>query len=119
MKIHEKIKKLRQEKGWSQTQLANKLGVHSQHISRYERGNSNPSADTLSKFAEVFGVSVDYLLNEEADNINAYRIKDKQLQKYFEEVDQLNEEDKSLIKGVIDSVLVRNKVKDLASEKKF
>jgi transcriptional regulator with XRE-family HTH domain len=119
MKIHEKIKMLRQQKGWSQTQLANKLDVHSQHISRYERGNSNPSAETLTKFAEVFGVSVDYLLNEDAENISAYQIKDKQLQRYFEEVDQLNEEDKNLIKGVIESVLVRNKVKDLASDKKL
>lgn|GEM_PF-590760 len=119
MKIHEKIKMLRQQKGWSQTQLANKLNVHSQHISRYERGNSNPSAETLTKFAEIFGVSVDYLLNDDAENVSTYQIKDKQLQRYFEEVDKLNEEDKNLIKGVIESVLVRNKVKDLASDKKF
>lgn len=119
MKISEKIKKLRAEKGWSQAQLANKLGVHPQHISRYETGGSSPSAEALAKMAEVFGVSVDYLLDEDSENTGTHRIKDKQLQRYFEEVDKLAEEDKNLIKGVIDSVLVRNKVKDLASDKKF
>ena len=119
MKIHEKIKMLRQKKGWSQTQLANKLGVHSQHISRYEREKSNPSAETLIKFADIFSVSVDFLLNEETENISPYKIRDKQLQRYFEEVDQLDEENKNLIKGVIESVLIKHKVKDLASDKKF
>jgi transcriptional regulator with XRE-family HTH domain len=116
MMIHEKIKKLRQQKGWSQTQLANKMGVRSQHISRYERGNSNPSAETLSKFAEIFGVSVDYLLSEDEENTNTYKIKDKQLQRYFEEVDNLDEEDKNVIKNLIDAVLIRKKVKNLTSE---
>jgi transcriptional regulator with XRE-family HTH domain len=116
MMIHEKIKKLRQQKGWSQTQLANKMGVRSQHISRYERGNSNPSAETLSKFAEIFGVSVDYLLSEDEKNTNTYKIKDKQLQRYFEEVDNLDEEDKNVIKNLIDAVLIRKKVKNLTSE---
>jgi transcriptional regulator with XRE-family HTH domain len=119
MKISEKIKKLRQEKGWSQTQLANKLGIHPQHVSRYERGVFTPSAETLTKIGEVFGVSADYLLNEETNDSTGYLIKDKQLQRYLEEVDKLSEADKTLIKEVIESVLVRNKVKDLASEKKF
>jgi transcriptional regulator with XRE-family HTH domain len=116
MMIHEKIKKLRQQKGWSQTQLANKMGVRSQHISRYERGNSNPSAETLSKFAEIFGVSVDYLLSEDEETTNTYKIKDKQLQRYFEEVDNLDDEDKNAIKNLIDAVLIRKKVKNLTSE---
>ena len=119
MNISEKIKKLRKDKGWSQTQLAKKLNIPSQNVSRYERGVFTPSTEALAKFAEVFGVSVDYLINDEADDAGAYKIKDKQLQRYFEEVDKLNEEDKNLIKGLIESVLVKSKVKDLASDKKF
>ena len=55
MKIHEKIRKLRLEKGWSQAQLGNKMNVKPQNISRYERGVFTPSAETLAKFAAVFG----------------------------------------------------------------
>jgi len=119
MNISEKIRKLRQEKGWSQTQLAKKLNTQSQNISRYERGVFTPSTEALAKFAEVFGVSVDYLLNDDAEDAGAYQIRDKQLQRYFEEVDKLSEEDKNLVKGLIESVLIKNKVKDLASDKKY
>jgi transcriptional regulator with XRE-family HTH domain len=118
MKISEKIKKLRLEKGWSQTQLANKLGIHPQNVSRYERGPTMPSTEAMSKFAEVFGVSVDYLISDESGDSSAYKIKDKQLQKYLEEVDNLSEKDKDLVKGLIEAVLVKDKVKDLV-EKKF
>lgn len=106
------------EKGWSQTQLANKLGIHPQNVSRYERGPITPSTEALSKFAEVFGVSVDYLISDEAADSTTYKIKDKQLQRYLEEVDNLSEKDKELVKGLIEAVLVKDKVKDLA-EKKF
>ena len=119
MNISEKIKKLRQEKGWSQTQLAKKLNTQSQNVSRYERGIFTPSTEALSKFAEVFGVSVDYLLNGEAEDTETYKIKDKQLQRYFEEIDNLGEADKNLAKGVLEAILVKSKVKDLASDKKF
>ena len=111
MKISEKIKKLREDKGWSQTQLAKKLNMQSQNISRYERGLFIPSTETLTKFAKIFGVSTDYLLSE-AEDSGEYYFKDKQLLSYFEEVDKLNEKDRNLIKGLIESVLAKNKIKD-------
>lgn len=119
MNISEKIRKLRQDKGWSQTQLAKKLNIPSQNVSRYERGVFAPSTEAMAKFAEVFGVSVDYLLSEELEDAGAYKIKDKQLQRYFEEADKLDEEDKNTIKSLIDAVLVRSKVKNLTSDKNF
>jgi transcriptional regulator with XRE-family HTH domain len=119
MNISKKIKELRMGKGWSQTQLAKKLNTQSQNISRYERGVFTPSTEAIAKFAEVFGVSVDYLLNDEAKNVGAYKIKDKQLQRYFEEIDNLSEEDKNLAKGVLEAILVKSKIKDLTSDKKF
>jgi hypothetical protein len=65
----------------------------------------------------VFGVSVDYLLNDNSEDSSAYKIKDKQLQKYLEEVDNLNEKDKELVKGLIEAVLVKDKVKGLFEKK--
>jgi hypothetical protein len=65
----------------------------------------------------VFGVSVDYLLNDNSEDSSAYKIKDKQLQKYLEEVDNLNEKDKEIVKGLIEAVLVKDKVKGLFEKK--
>lgn len=65
MTFGEKIKKLRTEKGWTQEQLAQKIGKRSRAIVRYERGESYPrSRETYHKLAELFSVDVNYLLTE-------------------------------------------------------
>jgi DNA-binding XRE family transcriptional regulator len=55
-----------QERGWSQTELADRIGVDPSQISRYEQGRITPSADVIVRFAEAFNVSTDYLLVDDA-----------------------------------------------------
>jgi transcriptional regulator with XRE-family HTH domain len=63
--LSERIKELRMKKGWSQDDLADRMGMNRANISNYERGtNKNIPSDTLKKFADVFGVSSDYLLGK-------------------------------------------------------
>ena len=57
-----RIAALRRQKGLSQAQLAEQLGVSPSAVGMYEQGRREPSADTLVALSEVFGVSVDYLL---------------------------------------------------------
>lgn len=57
-----RLKKLRELKGLSQAELAKKMFVTHQVISRYEAGSYEPPLDTLAKLAEEFQVSTDYLL---------------------------------------------------------
>ncbi len=102
-----KIKKLRKAKGLSQQELANILGVHSKHVSRYENNFSNPSLDVLLKLRDLFHVSLDYLVTD--DDSQDFEYKHKELEKYFNEDDKLNEEDKQVIKKVIESILIKNK----------
>lgn len=60
-----RIKELRVKKGWSQDDLADKMGMTRANISNYERGiNKNVPSETLKKFADKFGVSSDYLLGQ-------------------------------------------------------
>ena len=54
-KIHEQIKAAREKKGWSQAQLAEKLGVQQSRISELETGVSNPSKEMLEAIAEALG----------------------------------------------------------------
>lgn len=55
---------LRKEKGLSQIQVAELLGVSRQAISRWEQGAALPTTDNLLKLAELYGVSVEALLKE-------------------------------------------------------
>lgn len=69
MTLAEKIQKLRQEKGLSQEQLAERLEVSRQAVGKWEGGQSRPDMDKLITLAELFGVSTDYLLKEDGEPV--------------------------------------------------
>lgn len=56
------LKKLRKSKGLSQLQLALKLGLSQNTVSRYENGQREADYQTLVMFADFFDVSIDYLI---------------------------------------------------------
>lgn len=58
---------LRKQNGLSQQDLADRLGVSRQAISRWETGAVQPLADSVKSLAQVFQVSTDYLLNDDLD----------------------------------------------------
>ncbi len=63
MKIFQKrLNELRKQFGYSQRHSAKMLGISQPSYIRYEIGNSEPSLENLCKIADIFEVSVDYLL---------------------------------------------------------
>ena len=67
-KIAENIKKLRKQHHLSQQELADKIFVSHQTISGWESGRTDPDVDSIQKLAEIFCVSVEYLIAGE-DNV--------------------------------------------------
>lgn len=65
MSIHEKIQLLRKRKGWSQEELAARLSVSRQALSRWELGTAVPDTANVLRLSKVFGVSTDQLLRDE------------------------------------------------------
>lgn len=63
MKVGHIISKLRYEKGYSQIELAEKIGVTKGAIGMYETDKRKPNYDILIKLADLFGVTTDYLLS--------------------------------------------------------
>ena len=70
MKFCEKLKLLREEKEMSLAEFATLLGTSKQVISRYERGENTPKITTVAHYAEVLGVSLQYLVNDECTDRN-------------------------------------------------
>ncbi|MBO5983268.1 MAG: helix-turn-helix transcriptional regulator [Clostridia bacterium] len=68
MTLQEKIIKLRKKNGWSQEELADKLYVTRQAVSKWESGNSLPDVEKIVHMSKLFGVTTDYLLNEEMES---------------------------------------------------
>ena len=67
MILADKIINLRKKNGWSQEELAEKLGVTRQSISKYEGAQSIPDLDKILKLSEIFGVTTDYLIKGELE----------------------------------------------------
>jgi len=64
----EKLRELRKERGLSQEDLANKLDLSRQSVSKWELGVSMPDLDNVIKLSELFDVSIDYLLKDRKSN---------------------------------------------------
>ncbi len=62
--LSEKIINLRKSRGWSQEELAERLNVSRQSVSKWESGISNPDLDKIVAMSALFGVSTDYLLKD-------------------------------------------------------
>ena len=61
--ISERITALREQRGWSKTYVAKKLGLNLSTYANYEYGNREPDISTLQKIADLFNVTTDYLIN--------------------------------------------------------
>ena len=65
MILADKITQLRKKNGWSQEELAEKLEVSRQAVSKWESAQSVPDLNRVLQLSELFGVSTDYLLKDE------------------------------------------------------
>jgi len=94
------IASLRDRKGLSQTELAEKSGVSRVMIGKYERGEAMPSIDAAKKIADALEVSLDYLVGE---GINSKL--DKQALKRLQDLEQLEDDKKKTLFDLIDTYI--------------
>jgi len=115
MSLGQRIKRLRQEKGWSQAQLGLKLSVHQKQISGYERDVHVPSSELLIRISEAFDVSLDYLVSGGKETSQRIEVADRELIRHMEAVDKLPDRDKEAIKAVLESFILKHRFQQLAS----
>lgn len=99
MNFHERLKSARKNKGLLQNEAAQKVGIRNNTLSQYESGERQPDFDTLVKLADLYDVTVDYLLKgtnskEEKKNENLF----------FFDIEGLTEEEIEDIKRHIEYV---------------
>lgn len=100
MTISERIRLIRQQKNMSQKTLAENADVNIKSLSRYELGSSIPPADIVKKIADALQVSTDTLLSDEK-----IEIKDKELMKKFEVIQNMTGETKQTVLHFLDLVI--------------
>ena len=65
IEIANRLQQLRKQKGYSQEQLADELGISRQAVSKWERAEASPDTDNLICLARLYGISLDELLSTE------------------------------------------------------
>jgi transcriptional regulator with XRE-family HTH domain len=110
MTLGQKIAELRRSKGWTQTQLAEKVGVHPSHITRWERDKNQPSASGLNELAQHFEVSVEDLTKAHSKRLLQESIQDDELLSHFKKIQDLDKDDQATIMQVIDAFIVKKRM---------
>ena len=113
--LGDRIFKLRKEANMSQYQLAKKLDIHQKNIGKYEKNEYTPSALIVRDIAKVFGVTADYLLfgSEAGTSAGMIKIKDRQLAQWLQELDNVDEETRMVVVGVLKLAVNSSKAKKL------
>lgn len=83
--MNERIRQLRTDKGVTQQELADALGITQQAVGRWERGLATPDSSTLPRIADYFGVTVDELLGRDTKPAPIVEKKPKDLKKILEQ----------------------------------
>ena len=117
MSLAKKIVQLRKERNLTQKELASIVGVHFSHMSRYERGISLPSIDVVKKLAQMFHVSADYLLFDDAQAMVRANIADQELLQQFERLSRMSEREKTAVKTVLEAVILKHHLEGMLGVK--
>lgn len=112
MTIGERIRKLRRERNWTQVELGQRVGIDKRNISRYESGRLTPSARTLRRFAEAFGLDPDELAAEKPARPEL-ALTDPELLRLFQDIATLPEGDRTAVKTVLNLIVKQHRVQQL------
>ena len=110
----DRLRQLRKQKNLSQTEMAKLAGLRFMHYGRYERGEFQPKANALKRLADALGVSGDYLMEGTPEEAGKARFENLEFLRQFQEVEKLPEEDKLVIRRLIEAFLLKKKIQDLA-----
>ena len=99
--FHENLKTMRKAKGYTQEELAIKLNVVRQTVSKWEKGLSVPDADALSRIADVLDTDVSTLLGEEIIEETDKNAVAQQLAKINGQLAMKNQRSKTIWKVIV------------------
>jgi len=107
--LAERLKTLRAEAGWSQSELAEKIDSDGRQVSRYENGRITPSLEALVRIAETFNVSVDYLVVADAHRRPLHSAENL----LGDKLADLDPDDQAAMLKVLDALVMKHKLQAL------
>lgn len=104
-----RLKKLRKQKGWTQKELANQIDIRFAQLNKYECGMHIPPIEKLVQLGDVLGVTLDYLIMGNRNQIKA--LHNMRLIERLQELESFDSGDQEAIITMIDAMIVKRRVK--------
>ena len=108
MTLGEKLKLLRDEKGWTQDYLGELINSHGRQISKYENDRVTPTIELIIRFAKIFKVSIDYLVFEDSPRFNIKHANNLDLIDILGSINELEDDKKRALKLIIRALSEKN-----------
>jgi len=89
------------------------IEVHFTQVSRYERGETKPNAEAMTKMARALNTTVDYLMNGSTSELVESAGLDKELIDRFKQVQELGAEEKKTVLSLLDAFIAKSRIQDL------
>lgn len=117
MSFGKNLAKFRKEKSLTQEELVKISGVAISQIRRYETDKSTPSLDAIIKLGKALGVSIDEMIFDKAAGIAENKIIDRELLGQFEFISGMDEDEKYVVKKILEGVIVKHQVEKVIKPK--
>ncbi len=107
--IGKSIKKIGEQKGLMQKEVAFTANMQASNYSKIESGQRDISIEALDKIAPLFGMTVDEIIHyEDSKKPTPIKVEDKAATEKIQLISQLDDEDKNAVYRIIDGMLTKN-----------
>ena len=109
MSITNNIRKIREQKGLRQKEVYTFLEIGKSVYSKIENGGREATVQELIKLSQLFGMSIDQIINFEGDTPSPVTLKDKTILEQNRLFNELDEEDRQTVLKIVDKMLTTKK----------
>lgn len=106
------IKRLREEKGLLQKEVAAEMSLGISHYSKIENAQREASVDLLDKLSKFYGITIDQIVHMSEEVPTDITLEDKTASEQVRLIAQLDDKDKSTVLEIIETMLTKKKFKD-------
>ncbi len=112
MNVGINIRKLREDRGVKQSEIADLIGMHRSNYSKIENGQREISVAAVDKIARFFNITIDELVHLGNDLPDEVSLEDKSTAEQLKLIQELDQEEKSMVFKMIETFLTKKKFKD-------
>lgn len=118
MNIADNLKKIREQRGFQQKQVALEIGIGTTNYNRVENGQREASIEVLDKLASFYGITIDEIVHFEDKKLPPKEIiiQDKAMVEQVQLISQLEEKEKNVVYTIVESFISKKKFKDFVTQ---